>query len=43
MIDDAIPDNTITQPEKIIPVQSTVKGLGKTFTRVSPPWSTDAQ
>jgi alpha-N-arabinofuranosidase len=31
--------NTITQPDKIIPVQAAVKGLGKTFSRTLPPWS----
>jgi alpha-N-arabinofuranosidase len=31
--------NTITQPDKIIPIQSAIKGLGKTFTRTLPPWS----
>jgi alpha-N-arabinofuranosidase len=31
--------NTISQPEKIVPVQSTVKGLGKTFSRTLPAWS----
>ncbi|HEY4206401.1 MAG TPA: alpha-L-arabinofuranosidase C-terminal domain-containing protein, partial [Puia sp.] len=31
--------NTITQPDKIVPVQSTIKGLGKTFSRTLPAWS----
>jgi alpha-N-arabinofuranosidase len=31
--------NSITAPEKIVPVQSPVKGLGKTFSRSLPPWS----
>ncbi|HEY8967712.1 MAG TPA: alpha-L-arabinofuranosidase C-terminal domain-containing protein [Puia sp.] len=31
--------NTITQPDKIVPVQSAIKGLGKSFTRTLPPWS----
>jgi len=31
--------NTITQPDKIVPVQTTVKGLGKNFSRTLPPWS----
>jgi alpha-N-arabinofuranosidase len=31
--------NTITQPDKIVPIQSAIKGLGKSFTRTLPPWS----
>lgn len=31
--------NSITAPEKIIPVTSTIKGLGKKFTRSFPPYS----
>ena len=31
--------NTITEPTKIIPLEGAVKGLGKTFNRVLPPYS----
>jgi len=31
--------NTITEPNKIVPVETTVKGIGKTFNRVLPPYS----
>lgn len=31
--------NTITEPTKIVPVESKVKGLGKTFTHTFPPYS----
>jgi len=37
----ASPDdtNTITEPQKIVPIQSAIKNLGKTFIRTLPPWS----
>jgi alpha-N-arabinofuranosidase len=37
----ASPDdtNSITEPQKIVPIPSAIKGLGKTFTRTLPPWS----
>jgi alpha-N-arabinofuranosidase len=31
--------NSITAPEKIIPVQSRMKGMGKSFSKTLPPWS----
>jgi alpha-N-arabinofuranosidase len=31
--------NSITEPEKIIPISSKLKGLGKKFTRNFPPYS----
>lgn len=31
--------NSISEPTKIVPVESKVKGLGKTFTRIFPPYS----
>ena len=31
--------NSITDPEKIIPVETPVRGLGKTFTHTFPPYS----
>ncbi len=31
--------NTITEPEKIVPVASKIKGIGKSFTRSFPPYS----
>lgn len=31
--------NTIDRPDKIVPVQTAIKGLGKSFSRTLPPWS----
>jgi alpha-N-arabinofuranosidase len=31
--------NSITQPNNIVPVETVIKGLGKTFSRILPAWS----